>query len=210
MCGSPPHTTPLRGAGGAPAHPPRLAPRVRSQEARAVRATHASSTTFVAGVNPACPKRPRAGCSPPTGGPPPSRALALGAAHRPPLGPRRHLHRPTPKRPRQPAELYAPVAAARAQALAGAKRPRVEALSTSSRGLGPIACSTSSGGPSPATRKRARPAGNSGSPQPTHPSPRTVLKRTTTTNASARHSRPWQMASLSVRRVSISHPVRGI
>ena len=189
---SPPPIGPTRGAGGPLAHPPRLALWARRQEARVHRTTCATSTGS-AGAAPAWPKRPRPGCSPPTGGLPSPRALAPGAAHCPPLGPRRHLHRPAPKRPRQPAELDAPAAAARAQALAGAKRPRVEDPSTTSpRGLGPpLACSTSSGGPSPATRKRARPAGTPGLPQPTHPSPRTAPKCTSTATASARHSRPY-------------------
>ena len=188
---SPPPIGLTRGAGGLPAHPPWLAPWARRQEARVHRTTHLTPTTNAAGAAPAWPKRPRAGCSPFTGGTPPSCASALGAAHCPSLGPQRHLHRPTPKRPRQPAELDTQATAARAQVLADAKRPRVEDPSSSSRGLGLIACSSNSGGPSPATRKRARPAGNSGLPQPTHPSPRTAPKRTITATASALHSRPY-------------------
>ena len=183
---------PTRGAGGSLAHSSRLALWARSQEARVHCATYATSTASAVGTAPAWPKRPRTGCPPSTGAIPSSCALASGAAHGPSLGPRRYLHRPAPKRPRQPAELDAPTAAVRAQALAGTKRPRVEDPSSSSRGLGPIlACSSSSGGPSPATRKRARPAGTPGLPQSTHPSPGSAPKRTATATASARHSRPY-------------------
>ena len=130
------------------------------------RETHATSTTSAAGAAPARPKWPRPGCPAPTGGIPSSRALAPGAAHCPRLCPRRHLHRPTSKRPRQPAELDTPAAAARSQAIACAKRPLVEDPSSSSRGLGPLlACSPSSGGPSSATRKRARPTRTPGLPR---------------------------------------------